>query len=135
MPHRSDILCYKAKNCLEITLDISDAPDATFQSATFCRGGSEIDWDLVSTRDYERAEFRSQPNLLTLYLKPRLPKGHQDDPNRPVEEILGQLNVKLRYRDAQSGATRHSVTKLEVIPCAVSGCDICESAELIDGKN
>ena len=115
MPQRSDIMRYKAGSCFEITLDISDVPDATFQSATFCRGGSEAEWPLVETEKFGRAEHRSHPNLLTLYLTPGLPEGYEDDETRSVEEILGQLNVKLGYTDPESGEPRDCVTELRVI--------------------
>jgi hypothetical protein len=129
MPQRSDIMRYKAGDCFEVTLDISDVPDATFQSATFFRGGSQTDWPLAETEDFGRCEFRSAPDLLALHLTPSLPDGYEDDLTLPVEEILGQLNIKLGFKDPKSGENRDCVIELRVIPCAVSACDTCEANE------
>ena len=78
---------------------------------------------------FGRAEHRSHPNLLTLYLTPGLPEGYEDDETRSVEEILGQLNVKLGFKDPESGEPRDCVTELRVIIMAISACDTCEANE------
>jgi hypothetical protein len=135
MPKRSNIMRYKASQCFEIILDISDAPDAVFKSATFYRGRVEIDWPLLENKKIGRAEFRTPPNLLTLYLVPQLPKGEKDIPTRPLEQILGQLHVALSCKDPKSGSTRTRTTKLKVIPCSISTCDNCEAQERLAGAN
>jgi hypothetical protein len=115
---------------VEVTLDISDAPDAKFESATFCCRGSEIEWPIFESKQYGRAEFPSRPDLLTVYLTPQVSEGVNHDPDGPLEEIMGHLDIKLIYKDPESRKDRHCVTKLKFIPCAVTGCDICENAEL-----
>jgi hypothetical protein len=135
MPKRSNIMRYKAGHCFEIILDISDAPDAVFQSATFRRGGTKIDWPVFEIKKGRRAEFRTPSNLLTLYLVPRLPKGERDQPTRPLEQILGQLHVALTCNDPTNGSPRTHVTKVRVIPCLFSTCDTCEAQETLHGAH
>jgi hypothetical protein len=125
MPKRSDIMRYKRGGCFEITLDISDAPDAVFQSATFCRGGAEIDWKVIKHKRIGRGEFRSQPDLLTLYLKPRLPKGQRDDPTRPFKQILGHLKVSLTRTGPEGAQIPVSVPGVPVVPSSQGTCDFC----------
>jgi hypothetical protein len=135
MPQRSDIMCYKAGACFELTLDISDTPDAIFHSATFYRGKTEIDWPLIEIDKMSRGQYRSSPDLLTLHFKASLPDGEVDDIALPIEQTSGQLNVKLKYNDRDSGSVMDAVTEIRVIPCSISGCDSCESLEATTGQS
>jgi hypothetical protein len=127
MPKRSDILRYKEGDCFEVILDINDAMDSTFDSATFTRGTGSIEWPVIET-ETGRAEFRSN-GLLAVHLIASPPKGQKDNPSLALKEIEGKLEVKLKYRDPTSGKPTSSTTTLTVIPCSISACDSCEAQE------
>jgi hypothetical protein len=128
MPKRSDFLRYRAGDCLEVVLDISDAPGARFESATFHRGGVEMTWPLLENAKIGRAEFRSLPDHLILFLVP--PKEMNDDPSLPLDQIQGTLEISLTYDDPKLGTTRVSVPQFLVVPASgTSYCAACESQE------
>jgi hypothetical protein len=121
MPKLSHIKRYKVGDCFEVILDISDAPAATFERATFSRSGAEVDWPLLRTKKLGLAEYRLPPDLLILYLIPGLPDGQVDDPAQPV---LGRLEVFLK-----SNGTMLPGIRIQVACTPYTVCDICEATE------
>jgi hypothetical protein len=66
--------------------------------------------------------------LLTVYLRPVLPEGQHDDPERAHDEILGELTISVAH-DGPKGERTTSTTTIRVIPCGTSNCDLCEATE------
>jgi hypothetical protein len=118
MPNRSNTMRYHVGCAFEITLDIADVQGAIFKGATFTRGDGSSDWGFF-------AYDQPSPDLITLYLEPRLPEGQVDNTQLPLEQTLGQLTVSFTFTDPKGAQTLVSAPSIPVAPSNTNGCDFC----------
>lgn len=134
MPQLSDIIVYKFGCPLQIVLDVSDAPGATYESATFCRDNATVNWDLIDNEAMGRVEYSLSPNLLIIYLIPVIPKDQEaGDSSASSNASLGSLSISVRYDDPKVGSTVVQAATFKVRSYDLSCCQVCESYEKASG--